>query len=227
MIRTILMGLAALALAGCASYAPYGARYPVPRSRPMPPAVHNYAYAPSAPLISELFTCSRYGANLGPIGARGESALYTPYIYTDAGPLLRNPTQGACLSSGFGWRGSSSGGGREHTGLDLANAQGGFIFAAAQGRVSDLGLRGGYGYVVELDHGRGVRTLYAHLADINPALSRGTNVQAGQPIGFMGASGNATGVHLHYEVSVDGLRVDPLRFGVASPYQAAAPPYGS
>ena len=184
----------------------------------MPPApMRNYAYAPRAPLLSALQTCNAYGSNLGQVSETGEALDYRPYIYTQAGPLLRTPTENACLSSGFGFRGAATGGGREHTGIDLAQAGGSYIFAAGAARVYDAGLRGGYGYVVELDHGSGVHTLYAHLADINPAVSRGADVAAGQAIGFMGMSGNATGVHLHYEVIIDGLKVDPLHYGVEPP----------
>jgi murein DD-endopeptidase MepM/ murein hydrolase activator NlpD len=218
MIRKLVVIAALMATglaAGCAT-----TTYPAARSLPpraMPPVMHDYAYAPQAPLLSEIFTCNRFGSNLGLIGERGEASDYTPYIYTVAGPLLRAPAQNACLSSGFGWRGAAEGGGREHTGIDLANAGGGYVFAAGGGRVYDLGLRGGYGNVVEIDHGAGVHTIYAHLADINPSLSRGAPVASGQAIGFMGMTGNATGVHLHYEIIVDGLKVDPLHYGAQAP----------
>lgn len=220
MLRNFALGvLGASALAGCAVTNPpypraddvYGAQPPAPTG----PSI--YTNAPRAALHSELFACGNWGSNIGEIGARGETTLYTPYIYTPAGALLRNPTEVACLSSGFGWRGTASGGGRLHNGLDLANREGGFIYAAGEGRITEAGPRGGYGNVVEIDHGHDVRTLYAHLDDINPRLRRGARVEAGEPIGRMGMTGNATGVHLHYEVSVDGLLVDPLQYGREAP----------
>jgi murein DD-endopeptidase MepM/ murein hydrolase activator NlpD len=214
MLRRFAFGFAAaVALAGCAvSNTPY----PGPVAN-MPPQPNIYTSAPGAALHSELFACNSWGANLGEIGARGESALYTPYIFTPAGALLRNPTESACLSSGFGWRGSADGGGRVHSGLDLANPHGGFVYAAGDGWVASAGWRGGYGLVLEIDHGRGVRTMYAHLSEIDPNLRRGVFVAAGAAVARMGATGNATGVHLHYEVSINGLQVDPLAYGTQPP----------
>jgi murein DD-endopeptidase MepM/ murein hydrolase activator NlpD len=206
--------VAAFAIAGCAT-APY--TQPTSSSIYQPPPGPNiYSQAPRAPLHSELFACNTGGSNIGEIGERGEAALYTPYIYTPAGQLLRNPTEAACLSSGFGWRGAASGGGRQHNGLDLANPEGGFVYAAGDGWVRFADWRGGYGLVLEIDHGQGVRTLYAHLSEIDPNLRPGVFVAAGAPVARMGATGNATGVHLHYELMVDDLLVDPLVFGQPS-----------
>lgn len=215
-MRMLAFGLVALlALAGCAvSNTPYPR--PVvtaPGVAPTPPGPNMYTMAPRAALHSELFVCNGWGANIGEIGVRGEAIYYTPYIYTPAGALLRNPTESACLSSGFGWRGAAEGGGRVHNGLDLANPGGGFVYAAADGWVRYADWRGGYGIVLEIDHGHGVRTLYAHLSEIDPNLRPGVFVQARSAVARMGATGNATGVHLHYEVSVDGLSVDPLVYG--------------
>jgi murein DD-endopeptidase MepM/ murein hydrolase activator NlpD len=199
-------------LAGCAT-APYNA----PINRGPPPTPNAYTNAPSAALQSELFACSRGGSNIGATGPRGEVELYTPYIFTPAGALLRNPTEGACLSSGFGWRGTSSGGGRMHNGLDLARPSGSLIYAAGDGWVRLADWRGGLGLVLEIDHGRGVLTRYAHLSEIDPNLRPGVFVAARAPVARMGATGNATGVHLHYEVSVNGVLVDPLAYGREPP----------
>ena len=73
--------------------------------------------------------------------------------------------------------------------------------------------------MLELDHGEGVSTRYAHLSEIDPNLHPGTFVSAGTPVARMGATGNATGVHLHYEVVVDGLTVDPLNYGAPPRYE--------
>lgn len=221
-MRSLALVVCALALGGCAvtntSYPSPTATTQIVRSPPAPSA-YNYAAVGRAPLHSELFTCNRYGSNLGEIGLRGEAVGYSPYMDTQAGPLLRNPTEGACLSSGFGWRGVSNGGGRQHNGLDLANAGGGFIYAAGPGRVVSAEWRGGYGNFVEIDHGRGVRTRYAHMIEIDPNLRPGMSVPAGVAIGRMGMTGNASGVHLHYEVLVDDLLVDPMRYGMPPQYQ--------
>jgi murein DD-endopeptidase MepM/ murein hydrolase activator NlpD len=164
--------------------------------------------------LYQLFACYPTVTNVGEIGPDGEVTAYTPYMHTDAGDLLRNPTQAACVSSGFGTRADAMGGeiGRAHTGVDLARPSGGFIFAAGAGRVVALGPRGSYGLAIELDHGAGVRTLYAHLSEIDPRLDVGSAVPAGAAIARMGATGNATGIHLHYEVSLGPLRVDPVSY---------------
>ena len=214
MRRLALSLFAALSLAACATSAVTTSIPPARPTAPLPPSDPAiYLNAPRAALHSELFVCSLSGSNLGDIGARGEALRYTPYIYSPAGPLLRMPAESACLSSGFGWRGVASGGGREHRGIDLANPDGGFVYAPADGWVRSADWRGGYGLVLEIDHGQGVSTLFAHLSEIDPRLHPGAFVQAGAPLARMGMTGNATGVHLHYEVSVDGRLVDPLNYG--------------
>lgn len=220
MLRSLfLIAAFSCAVSACATRAPAPYTLPAPPhpayAQPRPPQPNLYTTAPRAPVHAELLSCGYRGANTGEFGARNESLSYTPYIQTQAGPLLRNPTEQACLSSGFGWRDALGGGGRAHNGLDLANPGGGYVYAAADGRVIANEWRGGYGLVLELDHGRGVRTLYAHLNESDPNLQRGVFVGAGQPIARMGDTGNATGVHLHYEVSVDGLLVDPLHYGAS------------
>jgi len=221
-MRRLALIMCALAIGGCAAT---NTSYPSPTStavisRPPPaPSAYHYASVPRAPLHSELFTCNRGGSNLGEIGLRGEASRYSPYMDTPAGPLLRTPTESACLSSGFGWRNMSN---RQHNGLDLANPNGGFIYAAGEGRIVSAEWRGGFGNFIEIDHGRGVRTRYAHLAEIDPNLRPGMRVPAGVALGRMGMSGNATGVHLHYEVVVDGLLVDPLHYG-APPHYVTTP----
>lgn len=205
-LRTFILSSCAMAaLAGCAVT---NTPYPRPSAEnsvypPRAPVPNMYTNAARAPLHSELFPCNDWGSNLGQIGARGQVETYTPYITTRAGPLLRNPTEAACLSSGFGWRGSS---GRQHSGLDLANRSGGYIYAAGAGRVTLADWYGGYGTTLELDHGFGVKTLYAHLSEIDPNLRVGSMVEAGQAVARMGQSGNATGVHVHYEVRIDCAR---------------------
>jgi murein DD-endopeptidase MepM/ murein hydrolase activator NlpD len=222
-MRRIALGLiATLALASCASVEESVlSRQSQPRAvEPRPALTPNiYMSAPRAPLHSELFACNTWGSNLGLIGQRGEAANYTPYMETPAGSLLRNPTESACMSSGYGWRGVANGGGRQHNGLDLANPNGGYIYDAGDGRIVSADWRGGFGNFIEIDHGNGVRTRYAHMAEIDPNLRPGDRITAGTPIGRMGMTGNATGVHLHYEVLVDGLLVDPLNYGLPPQYQ--------
>ena len=101
-----------------------------------------------------------------------------------------------------------------HTGTDIACAEGTPILAAADGTVTVAnGLDswgGSYGYYIQIDHGGGLETLYAHCSSI--CVTTGQQVQSGEVIGYVGHTGRATGNHLHLEVSVDGNRADVLRY---------------
>ena len=206
--------LAVLALAAaCAPLPPPRVYMPPAGAVPSGP-FGGGSLAPRATAMGGLRLCDgASAANVGPVSWDRMAVAFTPHIQTAAGALLRNPTSGACLSSGFGPRRTASGGGREHLGVDLANAGGGYIRAAGPGRVTAAGWRGTYGLFVEIDHGRGVRTRYGHLNEIDPTLGVGSRVAGGAAIGRMGATGNATGVHLHYEVLIRGRHVDPLSYG--------------
>jgi len=104
----------------------------------------------------------------------------------------------------FGPRGN-----RFHAGLDLPAFFGARVRAARRGRVVNAGWdSGGYGYLIVIRHSRHVRTMYAHLSHIG--VHRGERVFAGERIGRVGASGEATGPHLHFEVRRRGAAVDPL-----------------
>jgi murein DD-endopeptidase MepM/ murein hydrolase activator NlpD len=112
---------------------------------------------------------------------------------------------------------------RPHLGVDVAARRGTQITAPAAGRVSFVGRKFGFGLVVEIDHGNGVVTRYAHCG--SSLVSPGSRVERGVPIATVGTSGLATGPHLHYEVLVRGRQVDPLRYKIAQPAadSAAAP----
>ena len=100
-----------------------------------------------------------------------------------------------------------------HTGADLASLPGpGPVVAAAAGTVTAAGYRGGYGNAVDIDHGGGITTRYAHLARIDTRISPGAPVDIGQVLGVEGATGTATGNHLHFEVLTNGTPVDPVPF---------------
>lgn len=123
------------------------------------------------------------------------------------------PVSGS-ISGGYGWRavkplpGASS----FHSGLDVAAQCGTPVFAAAAGTVVEAGWSGGYGAMILLDHGSGVQTGYAHLPADGMAVVKGQAVAAGQLIGVVGTTGVSTGCHLHFEVLIDGGRVDPVSF---------------
>ena len=100
--------------------------------------------------------------------------------------------------------------GRMHEGIDVAGGSGTPIGAAAAGTVILTGPNGGYGNLVVVDHGNGISTAYAHLSSIS--VSVGQSVGQGTVVGGMGTTGNSTGVHLHFEVRVNGSPVDPLGY---------------
>ncbi|MCC5464730.1 M23 family metallopeptidase [Pelosinus baikalensis] len=122
------------------------------------------------------------------------------------------PTSGE-VTSGFGWRNSPMGGGSElHPGMDIANSMGAPVVVAADGVVVQSGAAGGYGNMVQIDHGNGISTIYGHNSRI--IVSVGQSVRKGQVISYVGSTGKSTGPHLHYEVRVNGNAVDPIGFMV-------------
>jgi murein DD-endopeptidase MepM/ murein hydrolase activator NlpD len=115
--------------------------------------------------------------------------------------VLYRPVRGA-ISSGFGMRFNGM-----HNGIDIAADSGTPVVSVAAGTVIFAGSRGGYGLAVDIDHGNGMTTRYAHLSRI--AVSSGQKVKGGELIGKVGATGNATGPHLHFEVRIKGQIKDP------------------
>jgi murein DD-endopeptidase MepM/ murein hydrolase activator NlpD len=97
-----------------------------------------------------------------------------------------------------------------HTGLDFRGSTGEPVRATAAGKVVTAGWNGGYGKMVEIDHGNGLSTRYGHLSVID--VEEGQSVRVGQVVGKIGSTGRSTGPHLHYETRVDGDAVDPQKF---------------
>jgi murein DD-endopeptidase MepM/ murein hydrolase activator NlpD len=125
-------------------------------------------------------------------------------------PSMIWPIHGV-VTSPFGVRTSPYGEGREmHPGMDISASYGLPVAAAGTGEVVWAGRDPGYGGLVVIDHGGQLDTLYGHLSAIY--VHEGQKVSRGQPIGAVGASGRATGAHLHYEVRVSGAPVDPRRY---------------
>ena len=121
------------------------------------------------------------------------------------------PVEGLRLSSGFGMRKHPvTGKNRMHKGLDFAGPSGTPVMAAAAGRVIYAARKGSYGNLIELDHGNGVTTRYAHLRDIE--VSKGDAVDMGELIGTVGSTGASTGPHLHWEVRVFERAKNPQLF---------------
>ncbi len=109
-----------------------------------------------------------------------------------------------------GYFGELRSGGHIHKGLDIATYLGANVYAAASGKVIYAGWQSGYGNTIMIHHGSGITTLYGHLEKI---LARyGQNVDKGDPIGLVGSTGKSTGPHLHYEIRINGERVDPMGY---------------
>lgn len=127
------------------------------------------------------------------------------------GTFLRNAIKFTRISSTFGKRRHPiHGSWRNHNGVDYAAPHGTPIQATADGVVEFIGTQRGYGNVIILKHHSGYSTLYAHQSRFEPGLKKGAKVEQGQRIGYVGATGWATGPHLHYEFRIDGKPVDPL-----------------
>jgi murein DD-endopeptidase MepM/ murein hydrolase activator NlpD len=124
-------------------------------------------------------------------------------------PSIR-PAKG-WISSRFGYRESPFTGLREfHKGLDIANRKGTPIIATGDGTVTFAGSKGFLGKMVVINHGHGMVTRYGHLQKIS--VKRKDNVKRGDTIGYMGNSGRGTGSHLHYEVLLNGIPVNPKKY---------------
>ena len=120
------------------------------------------------------------------------------------------PTKG-WMSSSFGYRISPFTGKREfHRGIDVATRMSAPIVAPADGIVSFVGRDGGYGRVISIKHGYGLKTKYAHLD--KALVKKGQHVKRGETIALVGNSGRSTGPHLHYEVHLNNMAVNPLRY---------------
>jgi murein DD-endopeptidase MepM/ murein hydrolase activator NlpD len=141
---------------------------------------------------------------LGRDGVAGPATLRALRSPPARSPLRFLRPVGAPIGDRFGPRGN-----RFHTGIDFTASYGVTVRAARAGRVAYAGWNaGGYGYLVVVRHGHGIRTMYAHLSRVYVRVGR--RVRTGTPLGAVGATGHATGPHLHFEVRVGGAAVNPL-----------------
>jgi murein DD-endopeptidase MepM/ murein hydrolase activator NlpD len=126
-------------------------------------------------------------------------------------PLTRPLPAENAITSTFGSRSDPFlGSAAMHTGVDFRAPSGLAARATASGKIVEAGWNGGYGNMVEVDHGYGITSRYAHLSSISVAV--GDTVAKGEMVGRVGSTGRSTGSHLHYEVRIDGDATDPLRF---------------
>lgn len=121
------------------------------------------------------------------------------------------PVSSGWMSSLFGWRTDPLTGKRDfHEGIDFASKSRTYVVAVASGVVTWSGRRQGYGNMVEISHGNGYVTRYAHNKENLAAI--GDKVDKGQPIAIIGSTGRSTGTHVHFEVEHNGMRVDPKKY---------------
>lgn len=121
------------------------------------------------------------------------------------------PSNARYITDKFGYRDSpTAGASTDHKGVDIGAPYYSDVFAAQSGTVIQAGWNGGYGYCVTIAHPQGVATLYAHLDDY--FVSVGQSVSRGQVIAECGSTGISTGPHIHYEVRVNGVQIDPLPY---------------
>ena len=164
---------------------------------------------PAGDLLSSLDALEAQFAHSGRQLSVLESMLFNQKLENKRTPAGM-PAPGY-ISSRYGGRNDPFGRGRaHHAGIDIDANSGDPVTAAAEGVVSFSGVRSGYGNVVEIDHGNGYKTLYAH----NSAnlVRSGDIVRAGQQIAKVGSTGRSTGSHLHFEVKLDGRQVNPRHY---------------
>jgi len=150
-----------------------------------------------------------------PLALSGQGAgAHGPMVVGDWGyPLAGDYFKGR----GFGWHPVEGCAycSKNHRGYDMSQDCGVTVYAAGPGRVIRAGSWGTFGNAVEIDHGGGVVTIYGHMMWDSLKVSDGTHVVAGTPLGLEGRTGTATGCHVHFEVRVNGVAVDPEIFMAA------------
>lgn len=158
------------------------------------------AIAPAATPTSGLVTTASSAGVAGPTFAPTKVSIPS-----------RNPLDGAATTSGFGMRTHPVLGGRRgHKGIDLAMPTGTPIYATADGVISKAEWFSSYGLYISIEHGGKIQTRYGHLSRLN--VASGQAVKKGDLIGYVGSTGRSTGPHLHYEVRIAGIAVNPVPY---------------
>ena len=147
---------------------------------------------------------------------QGRSGYYTPAGSNVRKAFLRSPIEFSRVTSGFSsarfhpilqtWR--------AHKGIDYGAPAGTRVRATADGHVTFVGRKGGYGNVMVVRHPNGYETLYAHLSGFSQGIRPGRRVAQGEVVGFVGSTGLATGPHLHYEFHVNGVHQNPMKLAI-------------
>jgi murein DD-endopeptidase MepM/ murein hydrolase activator NlpD len=195
---------------GAAKAAPSAAA-PAPVPAPAAPVAVASASGASQAIPAAAVLCPRMTITNAPKADANLQVIgFKQLVNVDGVKLASDPAPGACLSSGFGERGSEL-----HKGVDYHNEGGGPILAAGDGVIVEIKYRDDYGNMIVIDHGKGVYTRYAHLASFASGLSQGIRVTRGDPIGLMGnTAGYAVPIHLHYEVLEGDYNTPKASFGL-------------
>lgn len=174
------------------------------------PAAPSATGGPYVPLKAPKGDTSAFARQLYRINVA--NAQIDRYLRTLTTVPVRKPVVGSMdMSSPFGSRMDPFlGGAAIHTGIDLRGDTGDPVRVTASGRVTRAGWAGGYGNMVEVDHGNGISTRYGHMSKIE--VKNGQQVSIGQTIGRIGSTGRSTGPHLHYETRISDRPVDPQKF---------------
>lgn len=159
--------------------------------------------------LNVLKTSAMSGVATMAVGFGTRNATMNDWIRLAAAPSLW-PVEGRIMSS-FGERSDPfNGEGAFHRGVDISGGYGQAIIAPASGTVEEADFRNGYGRTVTIDHGHGVKTLYGHMSGF--AVVPGQRISRGDTIGYVGLSGRSTGPHVHYEVHINDVPVNPYKY---------------
>ena len=212
-MRALLAGCLAAALVACASPPPpveYPTGQVTPVTEPTAPAVMT-PRAQQGPFQPDyyLYACTPSFTNRPDTDSNGRILGYNALVVVNSVVLAAAPVNGACMTSGFGPRF-----GRMHKGIDLQARPAVPIYSAAPGRVIEVSQQSGFGNQVLISHGKGVYTRYAHLDYFAEGLKAGQAIGFGQPLGMMGSTGNATAIHVHYEVLTGNYNTPKKAWGL-------------
>ncbi|WP_084399202.1 M23 family metallopeptidase [Henriciella aquimarina] len=153
--------------------------------------------------------------------SRNRVLNFNPVVLVDGKVVITPvPVNNACMTSGFGHRS-----GRDHNGLDLKSSPPGTIYSAAPGIIREAKYSSGFGNYVVIDHGQGVFTRYGHMAHLARGVQSGQKIGFGQPLGVMGQTGNATGIHVHFEILTGNYNTPKRSFGLTPRNPLSFPPY--
>ncbi|MEM7329913.1 MAG: M23 family metallopeptidase [Pseudomonadota bacterium] len=208
-MRNWMAGLAIASLVACSSRPAPTVSYP-PGSAPSQPHGSQAAQGPFQPDFY-LFACTPSFSNRPDTDQNGRILSYDALIVVNDILVAASPVNGACMTSGFGPRFGS-----QHKGIDLQSKPASIVHSTAPGRVLEVSQQTGFGNQVLIAHGNGVYTRYAHLANFTRGLQPGQEIGFGQPLGLMGKTGNATAIHVHYEILTGDYNTPKKSWGLTA-----------